>query len=124
MNSVLLNRVYLSAAPDNVFDVVGWINYFFEVLKNIISAVFVDVWEVFKDFGLFVFDEILKIFDWVVADLISPLMPDLSGAPSWWAGLGSDLLNLAGYVNIDTALGLVIAALTIRLILNFIPFIG
>lgn len=109
--------------PENTFDIIGWIEYGFELLKNIISAVFQDVVEVLSDFGYWLLDETLGIFDWAIG-LVSSAFPDIGDAPNWWAGLSQDILNTCGYIHIDTGIGIVIGALVVRLILNFIPFIG
>ncbi|QPJ62843.1 MAG: DUF2523 domain-containing protein [Candidatus Nitronauta litoralis] len=109
--------------PENTFDIVGWIQYAFELFKNIIYAVFNDLVEVLNDFAFFILEQMLGVFDWAIG-LVSSSFPDIGDAPNWWAGLSQELLNLAGYIHIDTGLGIVIGALIIRLILNFIPFIG
>lgn len=109
--------------PDNVLDIGGWINYLLEKIKNIITVVFEDVVEMFKDIAFWVWDGVLDVTDFFIG-VISAQFPDLGSAPSWWSSLGGDLTGLLGYLQFDVALGLIISALLIRLVLNFIPFIG
>jgi hypothetical protein len=104
------------------FDVQGWLDYLIDSLINIADAIFDGLWNFLGDFILFGVDALLDVIDWAIG-LISSMLPTLN-VPAWWNQVGGDVLGILGYINVDTGLQIIVAALLIRLVLNFIPFIG
>lgn len=106
-----------------MFDVLGWLNYLLDSAKNIIYAVFLSLFDLFMDFVFYIWDSILSFGEYIIASVTS-LLPDMSGVTSQWSHLPANALALLAYCSVDTAIGILISALIVRLILNFIPFIG
>ncbi|MBC8283225.1 MAG: DUF2523 domain-containing protein [Nitrospinae bacterium] len=106
----------------DIFDVQGWLNYLIDGIVNIVETIFDGLWNIFGEILLFIVDAFLDVVDWVIS-LISSMLPTLN-IPTWWGQIGADALGILGYIQVDTGIGIVVAALLIRLILNFIPFIG
>lgn len=106
-----------------MFDVLGWLNYLLDSAKNIIYAVFLALFTFFKDIVFYIWDSALSFGEYIITTVTS-LMPDISGMNAQWGNIPANALALLGYCSVDTAIGIIISALIVRLILNFIPFIG
>jgi hypothetical protein len=106
-----------------MFDVLGWLNYLLDSAKNIIYAVFISLFNLFKDFMFYIWDSVLSFGEYVITAVTS-MLPDMSGVSSQWASVPANAIALLGYCSVDTAIGIIISALIVRLVLNFIPLIG
>ncbi|MDR7377640.1 hypothetical protein J2X19_002319 [Rhodoferax ferrireducens] len=83
------------------------------------KQVFKDLWEIATDVPCWIFDKLLD----VVVSAISSL--DLSGLQQYggaWGSLPSEILNILGLLGVGQAVAIITAAITIRLILQLIPF--
>ena len=105
-----------------VFDVLGWLNFLIVSIINIVQAAYDAAWNLLGDFLLYSLDSYLNIVDWAV-DLVSSIMPVID-APQLWSAINADVMGLLGYIGFGTAIEMVVGALTIRFIMNFIPFVG
>ena len=47
----------------------------------------------------------------------------MSSAGSWWSGLPSEILNMLGLIGFGQAMGIIGAAIAVRLVLQLIPFV-
>lgn len=92
---------------------VAWIGKLF-------VAVFVALWDFIRDAACWVFEEVLKIS---IAAANSVDVSAISGAGQWWSSVPADVLNIMGLIGLQYALGIVFAAILIRLVLQLIPFV-
>jgi len=91
----------------------GWIGKLF-------VAVFVALWDLLADAACWVFEEVLKV---AIAAVNAVDVSGISGAGQWWSGLPGEVLNMMGLLGLQYALGIVFAAILIRLALQLIPFV-
>ena len=104
-----------------MFDVLGWLNYLLDSLKNIIWGVFQSIFNLFKDFFFWIIDTVLGF----LVSIISTLgMPDMSSIAGAWSSLPGATIWMAHAVGLDIAIGMFVSAMIVRLILMAIPFIG
>ncbi len=104
------------------FDILGWFNYLLDSIKNIIWNVLVDLVEIVRDLFYWVFDLMLGFGD-VMLSWVSSFV-SFPSSIALWAGLPPDIVALASNVQLDTALSIIISALVVRFVLNFIPLVG
>lgn len=91
---------------------VGWFG-------DLFVAVFVSLWDLLKDAFSWLFDQSLS----VVVSAVSSL--DVSGMSSYALSAGSlpaSILNVLSLLGVGTAIGIITAAIGIRLVLQLIPF--
>lgn len=112
-----------------VFAAIG--RFFTDLLAKIVGAVkwigdlfvqvFVDLWEFVTDAAVWIFDEALGVAVSAVGSL------DVSGVSnavgSSWGSLPAEVLNVLGLIGVGYALGIVGAAILIRLGMQLIPFV-
>ena len=103
-----------------MFDVLGWLNYLLDSLKNIVWGMFDSILNVFKDFFFWLLDSILSFG---VGLLGSLPMPDFTMISGMWGLLPSGTLWMIQAVGLDIAAGMFISAVIVRLILMLVPFI-
>lgn len=97
-----------------------WIQYILDSIKNFFTSLVLDIVEILYDVVMWIWDQLLSIIDGLLNSFDMPVID----TQSWWGGIPSDILQLAGYCNFDDGLLMIVAALLIRLILNFVPFVG
>lgn len=93
-------------------DLVKW-------FSDLFVALFVALWDLFKDVFSWGFEQILKI----VVSAVSAI--DLSGIDRYTNSAGSlpsELLNILGLLGVGTAVSIISSAIAIRLVLQLIPF--
>lgn len=97
--------------------IVAVVQWFSDLFVKIFQA----IWDLLTDAVCWVFDGLLS----VASSAINAL--DLSGltpyADSMWSGVSGDVLNVLGLIGLGQALGIVAAAIVIRLTLQTIPFV-
>jgi hypothetical protein len=91
----------------------GWIGKLF-------IAVFLAGWDFIRDAFAWVFEEVCKV---AIAAVGAIDVSGLSGAAGWWGSVPAEVLNIAGLVGIGEALGIIFAAILIRITLQLIPFV-
>lgn len=105
---------FFSAILAKFSAVLSWVGQLF-------VKVFVAIWDLLKDLFCWAFDGILGI----AVSALNAL--DLSGlvpyAGNMWSGASGDVLNVLGLIGLGQALGIVSAAIVIRLTLQTIPFV-
>ncbi|PLK46940.1 DUF2523 family protein [Uliginosibacterium sp. TH139] len=96
-----------------------WIELVANWHKLVLKSIFSAIWKIATDVLCWALDKALGL----AVDIIKSF--DISGLGSVSAGfasLGADILNMAGLVGIKEALGIIVAALVIRMLLQLIPF--
>ena len=92
--------------------VVGW-------FSDLAIAVFVAAWDFITDGASWVFEQILKV-------AVSALTAiDFTALATYSAGatLPAEIMNILGLLGVGSAIAIIIAAITIRLGLQLIPFV-
>ena len=92
--------------------VVAWIGKLF-------VAIFVAAWDFITDAFVWVFDSVLGV---AVSALGAVDVSGMSSAGQWWGSLPGEVMNMLGLVGFGTAMGIIVAAIGIRLVLQLIPF--
>lgn len=92
---------------------VAWIGKLF-------VAVFVAAWDVFRDVLAWCFEQVMEV---VVSAVALVDVSAFSSASSFWTGLSSEILNMLGLIGFGQAMGIIGAAIVIRLGLQLIPFV-
>lgn len=105
---------FFSAILAKFSAVLSWVGQLF-------VKIFTSLWDMLTDAVCWVFDGLLTIASTAINAL------DLSGltpyADSMWSGVSGDVLNVLGLIGLGQALGIVAAAIVIRLTLQTIPFV-
>ncbi len=90
---------------------------FADWLLGLVKDVFQAVWDFCVDVVCYIFDQALQ----VVIDLVNLL--DVSALDvSAWGSLPGEVLNVIGLIGLGQCMGIISAALLIRLTLQLIPF--
>lgn len=82
-------------------------------------AVFVALWDILRDVFTWVFDQMMES---AVAGIGSVDVSKMQSAATWWGGLPSEIMNMLGLLGFGEAMAIIVAAITIRLVLQLIPF--
>jgi len=88
-------------------------------LGELAVAVFVALWGWIRDAACWPFEQVMKIALKAVGAL------DLSGLESYASAAGNlpgEILNILQLVGAGTCIGIIVAAITVRLLLQLIPF--
>ena len=91
-----------------------------EWVGKLFIQIFVDLWEFITDAFVWVFDSVLEIAASAIGSLDVGGIPQLSSVVGTLPG---EILNILGLLGVGSALGIVMAALTIRFALQMIPFV-
>lgn len=92
---------------------------FFENLANFVKDIFISIWDLVKDFFYWIFDTMINLVVLAVESI------DVSGITSQTGAFGSlpaEILNVAGLLHLGTCMTIIFSAITVRLILQLIPF--
>lgn len=82
-------------------------------------AVFTALWDLLRDAACWPFDQVTDI----AVSAVSALdLTGLSQYTSSWGSLPAELINVMGLVGVGHAAAIVISAITIRVVLQLIPF--
>ena len=98
----------------------GKIVAFVTWIGELAKAVFVALWDMAKDAICWPFEQFLNIVIGALGEIdTSALTGNLQG----WGSLPSEVLNVLGLLGVGTAITIIGAAITIRLLLQLIPFV-
>ncbi|BCX89515.1 hypothetical protein MIN45_P1888 [Methylomarinovum tepidoasis] len=110
-----------------VFDAIG--SFFTDLLRlitdwarwllDVVVQIFVDLGELALDVVWGALDSIISVAVGLLSALPAPSF-DLAGA---LGGLPAEMINVAGLIGLGQAIGIVIAALGVRFVLQMIPFV-
>ncbi|NAW64326.1 DUF2523 family protein [Photobacterium halotolerans] len=97
-----------------------WIIDLFNILLNFLYNLVVSLANMLKDLVYILFEELLEASKFVVSTISNLLTPiDMS---QYFTGLPSSIGWVFGQVGLPQAIAMIITAITIRLILQLIPF--
>lgn len=82
-------------------------------------AVFVSLYDLVKDGFSWVFEQVMKV---VVSGVSSVDVSAMTNYAASASTLPSSLLNILGLLGVGTAIGIITAAILMRLVLQLIPF--
>ena len=99
----------------------GWFDSFLAWVLALIADLLIGVWDLLSDFLIFVFDKVFDLVLYIVSGL-SWSFGSFSPA-TYWAMLPADLINVLNLIGVPIALGMIVAALSIRFVLQLIPFV-
>ena len=105
-----------------MFDVLGWLNYLLDSFKNIVFGIFESFWYFVKDCFFWLIDQFFTFGDYVFTQITS-MFPEIGHISSSWGSLPGELLWVLSASGVDTAIGMIVSAMAIRFVLNFIPFV-
>lgn len=91
----------------------------FQWVLDLIQKLIITLWDFAKDVFAFVLDEILKL---VVSIMETLDFSGLLGYASNFDLLPDDLINVLGLCGLGTCMGIIAAAITIKITLQLIPF--
>ena len=103
----------LAAIISKFYAITVWIGKLF-------VALFAAGWDFFRDLLVWPFEQILDI---VISVLGSLDLGTLSDGASSWSSLPADLINILGLLGVGPAVAIITTAITIRLVLQLIPFV-
>jgi hypothetical protein len=92
---------------------------FSEWIGRLFVAVFVAIWDFIRDAATWPFEQIMEIVQ-SAAESID--VSGVSGSVGVWGQLPGEVLNVLGVLGVGTAIGIISAAILIRLGLQLIPF--
>lgn len=99
----------------------SWLNAFTAWILTVIASVFVGLWSMLTDLFIFVLD---SLFD-LVLYIVSGMSWDFTtfNPVTYWNQLPAELISVLNLIGVPIALGMIVAALGIRFILQLIPFV-
>lgn len=92
----------------------GLAKWFLSVFKQI----FVDIWNVVTDMFCWVLDSALSLAASIVSAINVPFSPG-----TYYSMIPPEMANVLGLIGIPQAIGMIVAALVIRFLLQLIPFV-
>lgn len=104
---------FANALWEKVNDIITW-------LIELLSMIFDALWLFLGDILAWSFDGILSI---VIGAINSLDLSGLSGYSSAWGDLPQEVTNTLGLLGIGQASAIIISAITVRIILQLIPFV-
>lgn len=103
----------MQAIITTIVRMVGWVG-------DLAVAVFKAIWDLLTDAVCWVFDQLFQ----VVVSMVSAIdVSAFSGAVGSWSSLPSEILNMLGLIGFGYCMGIIAAAIMIRLTLQLIPFV-
>jgi len=88
--------------------------------SKLFVAIFVSLWDIFKDIGCWIFEQILTVAISAVSTLDTSAMSN--AAAGGWGSLPGELLNMLGLLGVGHAITIITAAILLRITLQLIPF--
>jgi hypothetical protein len=102
-------------------------SWFWEQIKaalrwigDLFLEVFKAIWDLLTDLVCWVFD---KLLDLAVSAVAGLNVSAISGSVSAWGSIPPEVMNILSLLNVGTAIAIITAAITIRLVLQLIPFV-
>ena len=96
-------------------------DYPLDNIYNFVVALFVDIFELLKDLVFWIYEQILDVSAWGVS-LVEDGLPTIN-LTGYWASAPQELIQILAYVHFNQCIDLVVSAIGIRFVMNFIPFI-
>lgn len=93
---------------------IDFANWLFGLVRAVIQA----VWDFFIDLVCFVLDKVLQ----VGVDMISAFDLSKLHLSSTWGQLPAEVMNIIGLIGLGDCMGIIGAAILIRLAMQLIPF--
>lgn len=93
---------------------------FAEWFGRLFVAVFVAAWDFVRDALTWPFEQIMELVQSAVESIN---VSGVSGSVGVWGQLPGEVLNVLGVLGVGTAIGIISAAIVIRLGLQLIPFV-
>lgn len=93
---------------------------FFTYLKNFVQDIFTSAWDFFKDMFYWFFETIINLAVSVIQSLDVSAINNHIGA---FGSIPAEILNVCGLLHMGTCLSILAGAITIRLLLQLIPFV-
>jgi hypothetical protein len=97
-------------------DIFAYISGLVTYAISVITQAFQDLLTMLKDVFLWLLDKVLELIEVILGTL-----PAVD-IPNFWGLLPIQAVNIAGLIGIGQAIGIIIAALIIRFLLQLIPF--
>ena len=98
-----------------------FLDYIIDSFFGMLGAMLYDIWDILRDLFFLIVEEILSVGGWVM-EFINSRFPELDLAP-FWSMATPTLIHFLDYLDFGICIGIVVSALSIRFIMNFIPFI-
>nr|WP_314898794.1 DUF2523 family protein [uncultured Deefgea sp.] len=84
-----------------------------------VAIIFACLWLLATDFGKWAFEQLLDLLIY----MLKGFSIDLSFlSPSKYVSIPPEVSNMLGLLGIDTALGIILAAILVKIVLQLIPF--
>ena len=99
----------------------AFFDYLIDSLVNALKAMMNDFQELGKDIVFWCFEQLLDLMGFVTG-IIKEKLPDID-TQGYWNMAPDNLLQILTYIDFAECMGIVTAAIGIRLVLNLIPFI-
>jgi hypothetical protein len=96
----------------------AWFTFFNDSFISFFQSFFLTLWDIAEDFFSFVLEKIFQLILFV----ISSLDFDFSFFNQCGNGLTSEILNVLGLIGLHEAIGIIVSAIVIRILLQLIPF--
>jgi hypothetical protein len=114
-----------TASGDNGSGLAAWLNTKINAVLSwfvsIISSVFVGLWTLLTDFFIFILDQLFDLVLYIVGGMSWDF--GAFSPATYWAMLPADLISVLNLIGVPIALGMIVAALGIRFVLQLIPFV-
>lgn len=102
---------FFSALFAKISAVLTWVG-------DLFKAVFVSLWDLLSDAASWVFEQVLGVAVSAVAAVDTSGLSSASG----WGSLPAEVINILALLGVAQAVGIIVAAIGIRLVLQLIPF--
>ncbi|RYH30234.1 MAG: DUF2523 domain-containing protein [Alcaligenaceae bacterium] len=86
--------------------------------SDLFVAVFVSIWDLIKDAFSWLFDQCLS----VAVSAIQAIDVSALSNVNAWGSLPADVINILGLLGVGTAVAIILGAISIRFVLQLIPF--
>ena len=83
-------------------------------------AIFVALWDLVKDGFAWLFEQVLKVAVSAIGSIDTSAVDAYAGQVG---ALPAELLNILGLLGVGTAISIITAAITVRLVMQLIPFV-
>jgi hypothetical protein len=105
---------FFSAVIAKIAALVAW-------FSALAVAVFVSFWDIFKDVFSWVFEQMMTVSTSAVGSIDVSAMSGYSA--QGWGAITGPIVNILGLLGVGTAITIIASAISIRLVLQLIPFV-
>lgn len=99
----------------------GFLDYIIDSILAMFKALVKDLYEVFQDVCFFIFEQVISLAVWGMS-LITGEFTSVN-LDSQWAKVPQIGLQFMDYLHIADCVGMIVSALIVRFVLNFVPFV-